>query len=95
MQANFALYADRFPLWAGDSNGAHQISTWAALEAEGLGGNLQHYNPLVDERVRETWDLPAGWALRAELVFGTPGGSPPAEKTFKPIKGDRLRVYGA
>jgi predicted oxidoreductase (fatty acid repression mutant protein) len=93
-QANFALYADRFPQWATESSGAHQIAAWAAFEAEGLGANLQHYNPLIDEKVKAAWNVPEGWALQAELVIGAPV-APAGEKTFKEVAGERLKVYGA
>lgn len=88
MQAAFAIYADRFPEWAVHSDGAHQIDLWTALEAEGLGANLQHYNPLIDEKVRATWNIPIDWELKAQLVFGTPkaGTGEPAPKSFKPVE---------
>ena len=28
-----------------------QLVVWTALEAEGLGATLQHYNPLIDDEV--------------------------------------------
>jgi predicted oxidoreductase (fatty acid repression mutant protein) len=33
----------------------HQLLIWATLEAEGLGANLQHYNPVINEEVKKTW----------------------------------------
>jgi predicted oxidoreductase (fatty acid repression mutant protein) len=71
----------------------HQYAVWVALEAEGLGANLQHYNPLIDEKVQSTWNVPATWLLKSQLVFGHPEGEA-GPKTFKPIE-DRLKVYGA
>lgn len=94
MQNAFPPYADKFPGWATDSNGAHQISTWAALEAEGLGANLQHYDPLVNAKIQSAWNLPTEWSLKAELVIGTPA-APAGEKTYKQIAGERLLVFGA
>ncbi|KAK3297075.1 fatty acid repression mutant protein [Chaetomium fimeti] len=93
MQAKFATYADRFPIWAGHSSGMLQFAVWTALEAEGLGANLQHYNPLVDAKVAEEWNVPATWKLSAQLVFGGKT-SPAGEKTFTPLE-DKLKVYGA
>ncbi|OBT79812.1 hypothetical protein VF21_01493 [Pseudogymnoascus sp. 05NY08] len=92
-QAAFPMYAEKFPHWAAQSAGAHEISLWTALAAEGLGGNLQHYNPLVDARVRETWGVSEDWVLDAELVVGTPAGEA-GEKTFLPVEGERLLVFG-
>ena len=31
---------------------------WTALDAEGLGGSLQHWNPVPDLRIQHQWDLP-------------------------------------
>ncbi|KAH6840997.1 Nitroreductase-like protein [Chaetomium sp. MPI-CAGE-AT-0009] len=94
MQAKFAAYADRFPVWAGHSNGMLQFAVWTALEAEGLGANLQHYNPLVDAKVAEEWNVPATWKLSAQLVFGGKVSPDAGEKTFLPLE-DKLKVYGA
>jgi predicted oxidoreductase (fatty acid repression mutant protein) len=50
----------------------HQYYLWTALEAEGLGANLQHYNPLPDQKAAELFNIPLEWSLKAQLVFGTP-----------------------
>lgn len=59
---------------------------WTALEAVGLGANLQHYNsePEVVEKVMKTFDIPSKWKLNAQLVFGKPAGGP-KERTFEPV----------
>ncbi|KAI1283436.1 Nitroreductase [Xylaria sp. FL0933] len=89
MQEKFALYKDRFPTWAEHSTAMLQFACWTTLEAEGLGANLQHYNPLIDERVAAEWNVPSNWQLTAQLVFGGRAGEPgpkdhlPLEQTFK------------
>lgn len=93
MQDRFPLYADRFPIWATHSDGMAQHIVWTALVSEGLGANLQHYNPLIDAGVQKTWDVPADWELSAQLVFGTPAGEA-GEKTFEELDG-RMKVFGA
>ncbi len=93
MQDKFAIYADRFPGWATQSDAMHQYAIWTALEAEGLGANLQHYNPLIDAKVAEKWNVPLDWELNAQLVFGTPSGGP-GDKTFIDVK-ERFKTYGA
>jgi len=70
-----------------------QFAVWTALELEGLGANLQHYNPLVDQQVTDTWELPKTWELNAQLVFGAPV-SDAGDKTFMDIK-ERFKVFGA
>ncbi|OJJ96984.1 hypothetical protein ASPACDRAFT_46508 [Aspergillus aculeatus ATCC 16872] len=74
------------------SNGMHQFATWALLEAEGLGCNLQHYSPMLDAPITEHWKVPKSWSLKAQLVFGKPTGSP-VEKTFEPL-GQRVFFHG-
>jgi uncharacterized protein len=69
-----------------------QYIAWTGLEAEGIGTNLQHYNPLIDDDIQKTWDLPEDWELSAQLVFGTPTG-PAGEKQFHELS-ERLKVYG-
>ncbi|KAL1900216.1 type II nitroreductase [Sporothrix stenoceras] len=93
MQAKFAIYADRFPGWANQTVGMLQFALWTALEAEGLGANLQHYNPIVDEKVAETWKVPATWKLNAQLVFGARAGEA-NPKDYLPLE-ERYKVYGA
>lgn len=29
------------------------------------------YNPLIDDQIREAFDVPANWRLRAEMPFGS------------------------
>ena len=91
MQEQFALYAEKFPVWATQSDAMHQFAIWTALEAEGLGCNLQHYNPLIDAKVAAEWNVPKDWELNAQLVFGTPA-APAGEKTFMDV-GERFKVY--
>lgn len=70
-----------------------QYAIWVALEAEGLGANLQHYSPLIDAKVAAEWEIPADWELNAQLVFGTPVGEA-KEKSFMPLE-ERFKVFGA
>ncbi|MBO1300922.1 MULTISPECIES: nitroreductase family protein [Enterococcus] len=93
LQEQFALYADNFPDWSEQSNGIATANTWVALSEEGLGANLQHYNPVIDEAVANEWSIPANWKLRAQLVFGSPE-SPAGEKEYM-NDADRFRVFGA
>ncbi|SPQ21273.1 a5f9d116-f280-4aba-90a4-b8166b1e14ee [Thermothielavioides terrestris] len=94
LQTKFALYADRFPVWAGHTSAMLQFVLWTTLEAEGLGASLQHYNPLIDAKVAEEWKLPATWKLTAQLVFGGRASNELPEKTFEPLE-TKLKVFGA
>lgn len=80
LQEQFALYADNFPVWSEHSSAIAQFATWTALSEIGIGASLQHYNPIVDAEVAKTYDIPANWKLRAQLVFGSieaPAGDKP------------------
>ncbi|KAB8244172.1 Nitroreductase-like protein [Aspergillus flavus] len=94
LKAKFPLYAENFEPWSEHTSGMHQLMAWVALEEEGFGANLQHYNPIIDEKVAANWNVPASWKLRAQLVFGVPEGDRPAEKEKKEL-GEVLKVYGA
>ncbi|KAK2838285.1 hypothetical protein FQN49_006433 [Arthroderma sp. PD_2] len=88
----FPQYKDQFPIWAHHSNAMHQYFLWTTLESLGLGASLQHYNPIIDEKVAETFSLPSEWMLVAQMPFGVPTASP-KEKTFDPVE-PRIRVFG-
>ena len=70
MQEQFAFYASNFPIWANQANGMLQISVWTALSEMGMGANLQHYDPVIDEAVRTMFGLPESWQLVAQMPFG-------------------------
>jgi predicted oxidoreductase (fatty acid repression mutant protein) len=90
-QQQFPTYQDNFPIWSQHTNAMHQLVIWTALEAEGLGANLQHYNPLIDEKVKTNWKLPETWKLVAQMPFGNPT-APAGDKEFKPLD-ERLKVF--
>jgi len=72
----------------------HQYALWVALEAEGFGASLQHYNPIVDQRIAQEWNVPYEWKLTSQLVFGGRAGEP-GEKKFQETHGKRLFIHGA
>lgn len=91
MQRDNKEYKDNFPGWALQSSGMLQFVIWTALEEEGFGASLQHYNPLIDDEVKETWNLPKGWKLLAQMPFGKPVMEP-NNKEFHPVE-DRMKVF--
>ncbi|KAL8807826.1 MAG: hypothetical protein Q9182_000475 [Xanthomendoza sp. 2 TL-2023] len=94
-QDKFKTYEDKFPGWSEQTNGMHQFVVWTALEAEGLGVNLQHYNPLIDVRLETEFKVPPTWNLKAQMVFGKPTSGPAVpNKEFKPVE-ERMKVFGA
>jgi predicted oxidoreductase (fatty acid repression mutant protein) len=91
LQKQFASYADNFPKWSQQSSGIVQYVVWTLLEEQGLGASLQHYNPLIDEEVKQAWDIPSSWQLIAQMPFGTPTAEP-GEKQFQPID-ERVKIF--
>lgn len=91
LQQQFPLYKENFPVWSQHSSGMLQFVVWTSLEMEGLGASLQHYNPLIDEEVKQQWSIPTNWKLIAEMPFGNPTAEA-GEKEFQPIE-MRVKVF--
>lgn len=91
LQKQFALYKDNFPVWSQHSSGMHQFVIWTALEIEGFGASLQHYNELIEADIKTTWSIPNNWKLIAQMPFGKPTAQPD-EKGFQPLE-NRIKVF--
>ena len=70
LQEQFPAYAENFPIWSEQSTGIASFAVWNALAEAGVGANIQHYNPVIDEKVASEWDIPANLVLRAQMPFG-------------------------
>lgn len=70
LQEQFPLYAANFPIWAQQSNGMLQINIWTGLRALGIGANIQHYNPVIDDAVKKLFNVPENYVLVAQMPFG-------------------------
>lgn len=84
LEAQMPAYADNFNVWANQTNGMHQFTLWTEFAIEGIGATIQHYNPLVDEQVAKTFDIPESWKLVAQMPFGNVRGEA-LEKEFKDV----------
>jgi uncharacterized protein len=82
---------EQFPLWSEQTSGMHQYVIWTSLEIEGFGVSLQHYNMLIEEDVKQEWNIPTNWRLIAQMPFGKPTRTPD-EKTFNPLE-NRIKVF--
>ena len=91
LQSCFPIYADNFPVWAQHASAMHQLAIWTMLEDAGLGASLQHYNPIIDAKARETWPLDPDWMLVAQMPFGAMGKSPDP-KEIQPLDA-RKKVF--
>ncbi|UTC64102.1 nitroreductase family protein [Treponema sp. OMZ 799] len=81
LQEKFASYAANFPVWANQANGMLQLAVWTALREAGIGASLQHYNPVIDEKVKSLFSIPQEYVLIAQMPFGGIGSEPdPKEK---------------
>lgn len=91
LQEQYKTYAENFPIWSNQSSAILQFVVWTSLEIEGFGASLQHYNPLIDDEVRKTWDISRDWKLIAQLPFGKPTAEP-GDKDFSPLE-ERVKYY--
>ncbi|MFB0957806.1 MAG: nitroreductase family protein [Clostridiaceae bacterium] len=91
LEEKYPKYARNFPVWSAQTSGMHQIAVWSALADEGIGASLQHYNELIDERVRMEWNIPDQWKLYAQMPFGR-AVDVPKEKDIKPLE-ERVIIH--
>ena len=90
LKEQFATYAAAFDGFAAHEQGIAQINVWNALAEKGIGANLQHYNPLIDDAVKARYEVPESWQLVAQLNFGGIA-APAGEYQRKPVA-ERVRV---
>lgn len=92
LQEGFPFYATNFPVWAQQANGMLQFAVWSALAEAGIGANVQHYNPLIDDAVRDAFGIPADWKLIAQMPFGEVT-APAGEREHMPLD-EQVQVRG-
>ncbi len=80
-----------FPFWAQQANGILQYAVWIMLTDVGIGASIQHYNPLIDTKIRERWDLSSDWKLLAQMPFGSIE-SEPQERVMADVE-ERMKVF--
>jgi predicted oxidoreductase (fatty acid repression mutant protein) len=71
----------------------NQLIVWTALSAEGVGANLQHYQPGITPYLQEKYEVDASWRLKAQLVFGGVVGDVLGAKEKTHLE-KSLAVYG-
>ena len=76
MQEQYPRYAENFPTWAQQANGMLQVAVWSGLAELGVGANIQHYNPVIDDAVRELFGVLESWSLVAQMPFGGIAAAP-------------------
>ena len=90
MKRDFPSYADKFDQYSEHTSAMHQLSVWIGLEELGLGATLQHYNPLIDDKVAEQWNINSSWRLIAQMPFGSPLSIPDTKSQHLPLNNRRL-----
>ena len=90
MKEQFPTYAAACDAYSGHGQGIAQVNVWNALAEKGVGANLQHYNPLIDDAVKARWDVPANHRFVAQFVFG--GIAAPACAQERQSTSERIRV---
>ncbi|MGB2579609.1 hypothetical protein AAIR98_001528 [Elusimicrobium simillimum] len=91
LQDKFPTYAGNFPPWSEQTGGMHTFVVWTMLEDAGFGASIQHYNPIIDEEVKKTWDIADSWKLKGQMPFGIKTEEP-GEKEFGPLE-TRLKIF--
>lgn len=98
LAAKNPMFSHLVPQWGDHSSGMHQFIVWTALELEGLGCNLQHFNfmPEFSEEVLKQWNIPKSWQLKSQLVFGKPenGLVRKKERTYAPAE-ERVKIISS
>lgn len=92
LQQKFPRYANRFPEWAMQSSGMLQLSIWSRLRELGIGASLQHYNPVIDDKIRALFGLPESYVLIAQMPFGGIGEEPEPKLSEDITK--RVQLFG-
>lgn len=90
-ETDFPLYAANFADWSEQAQGNAQYSVWTALAENGIGANLQHYNPLIDAQVAQAYDIPENWRLRGQMPFGSIEAAA-GDKDFM-ADADRFKIF--
>lgn len=70
LKVKFPLYSKSFENWSYQANAILQFMIWTTLADNMIGANLQHYNPVIDEKVRNAFDISSDWELVAQMPFG-------------------------
>lgn len=91
LEKKYSAYAKNFAVWSQQSSGMLQYMVWTAIEAKGAGASLQHYNELIEDKVKEEWNLPQSWKLIAQMPVGSVENSADV-KSFENIE-KRVKVF--
>ncbi len=63
-------YKAKFPSWSEQGSGIIQYAVWLMLTDKGLNASLQHYNPMIDDRVKKRFNIDDSWRLITQMPYG-------------------------
>lgn len=66
----FKSYREQVPSWSYQGSGIFQYAIWLQLVEAGLSASLQHYNPMIDERVKKRFNVDESWSLISQIPYG-------------------------
>ena len=79
LQEQFPLYADNFPIWSEQGHGIALYATWLALAEKNIGMNVQHYNLLMPNWLKN-------------MIFQLTGSSVPKHHLVKSSHQQEIRT---
>ncbi|MCT4662999.1 MAG: nitroreductase family protein [Tissierellales bacterium] len=91
LENKFPRYAHNFSPWSYQSSGMLQYNIWTSFAIEGMGASLQHYNEVIEEAVKQRWDIPSKWKLISQMPFGKIKGGP-GNKEIIPAD-DKMKIF--
>lgn len=82
MRETWQLCAERSTAFSAQAMGMVQLSLWLAIVAEGMATSIQHWEPLIEDRLAEFLDLSVErYRLVATMPFGQAAEEPrPVER---------------
>ncbi|GKT02579.1 nitroreductase family protein [Furfurilactobacillus sp. WILCCON 0119] len=87
----YPAIGESFGDWSEQHVGNAQFAVWTALAENGVGASIQHYNPLIDDAIKEAFNIPASWRLRSEMPFGSVE-TMPEDKDYMATD-DRFKIF--
>lgn len=91
LEDGFPLYADNFYDWSEQHVGNSQFAVWTELAENQIGASVQHYNPLIDNAIKDAFKIPDEWRLRSQMPFGSIEALA-GDKDFMPDE-DRFKIF--
>ena len=91
LENKFPEYRDNFIIWANQTSAMLQYMIWTLFTDKNIGASLQHYNPLIDDKIKQFFNIDKSWKLIAQMPFGCVAKTP-ENKEFSSVD-DRLKVF--